>query len=466
MEQVGNQELPHKKQLTSEQKWHILVKYFKLCRSDTERLIPGGMEILQARFNVPARTIYNIVEEFLLQDQDINRTPDLSRKRKSDSDERIMLTEDLRQCLLEFNSNEGYALPIRSFAVRFNAVYGTDFSYSSLEKYMKLIGKRTRVSSIKPTLKDSHKIRRLDWILHKLELNEDNNWQFKDEKHVIDVDEKWFFVDRETRNIRQLEGEERHNDENTQHKGHIEKVLFAAAVGCPQVRPDGTFFDGKIGIWPVVEETYAIRASINRPAGAQVIKPLTLDSDRYREAYEQPGGIFAMIKDKMAWLKDNIIQVQHDGASPHTGKGNGDALERLGKVDDWNICFETQPAQSPDLNKLDLCLFNSLDKQAHLLKGDGKSIPELIFSVIGAFEAYPSAALERVHALKHEIYRQILKNEGGNQYNLPHTTIRYCQNHQQDSLDRIVPMEIRLRGVEALDRLTNMDGDSDEENMG
>jgi hypothetical protein len=65
----------------------------------------------------------------------------------------------------------------------------------------------------------------------------------------------------------------------------------------------------------------------------------------------------------------------------------------------------------------------------------GKSIPELIANVINTFNNYPSDALERCHALKFEVYRQILKCDGGNDYDIPHTQIRQRQYYGEDVVD-------------------------------
>jgi hypothetical protein len=59
------------------------------------------------------------------------------------------------------------------------------------------------------------------------------------------------------------------------HKSHIQKVMFLAAVGIPQEKPDGSWFDGKIGIWRVQEPTTALRSSVLRSAGTEVTKSVS-----------------------------------------------------------------------------------------------------------------------------------------------------------------------------------------------
>jgi hypothetical protein len=94
-------------------------------------------------------------------------------------------------------------------------------------------------------------------------------------KNVVHVDEKWFYVTRGKRKISQFPQEQRHSGQMVVHKSHIQKVMFLAAVGIPQEKPDGSWFDGKIGIWRVQEPTTALRSSVLRSAGTEVTKSVS-----------------------------------------------------------------------------------------------------------------------------------------------------------------------------------------------
>jgi hypothetical protein len=167
------------------------------------------------------------------------------------------LTEELMECILEFNSMEGYRLPIRQFTLRFNEVYGTTFHFSTMQKYSKLMSSVMKTSHVKPRLKDIQKLRRLDFVLNRLEPVENGVFRIRDMRNKIHVDEKWFYVMRTQRKIRVLPEDPRQSDQETHHKSHVEKLLFLAAVGVPQFAPDGTWFDGKIGVWLIPECTVA-----------------------------------------------------------------------------------------------------------------------------------------------------------------------------------------------------------------
>lgn len=63
---------------------------------------------------------------------------------------------------------------------------------------------------------------------------------------VVYVHAKWFFVKRERHHIWTLQQESLHPDRSTVPNSQIEKVMFLAAVGVPQIRPDDTYFDVKL----------------------------------------------------------------------------------------------------------------------------------------------------------------------------------------------------------------------------
>jgi len=173
----------------------------------------------------------------------------------------------------------------------------------------------------------------------------------------------------------------------TRHKSHIVKVMFLAAVARP--RHDSgrnRAFDGKLGIWPFVVETIAARSSKNRPRGAPVVTPTTVDRDAYRAMLLR----FLVPAVLTKWPKDSIktIKLQQDNAGPHVRagafwSGRGLALEI--------VC---QPASSPDFNILDFEYFNSI--QALQQKRRCKSVVELVQVVKQSFVDLPRLALENV----------------------------------------------------------------------
>jgi hypothetical protein len=91
------------------------------------------------------------------------------------------------------------------------------------------------------------------------------------------------------------------------------------AIGMPHNRPDGTYFNGKIGTWSVTEESPAVNRSKNRPAGTLVTRPVSFTSEWYVDLWKKAGGIRAKIREKLYHRKITGNVIQHDGATPHTG---------------------------------------------------------------------------------------------------------------------------------------------------
>jgi hypothetical protein len=344
--------------LTEKQKWVVLAEYYKEWDPFEQKLVHGAMKVLTERFNITSQTIRNIVDEYETQRVNAVQYPDLAPKKRGRVGAESDLSAEVAECIVEFNSMKGYKLTLHDFTVQFNEMYGIEIPKSTMNKYMHLLHMTMHNSFIKPKLTKSHRIDRLKFVLQKLVPNDNGNFQFRDLSHVIHIDEKWFYTDRKVRKYRHFPGEERHTDPTAMHQSHIEKVMFIAVVGVPQDIPlehGGGYFDGKIGLFPVTKIVLAQRNSVHRPRGAEVIENMSLTAEEYYQFMTKPNGILHAIKTKMPWLRQRGIEIQHDGASPHTGKGNKVRLNVIAQENDWNMNIIVQPAQSPDLNKLDLC---------------------------------------------------------------------------------------------------------------
>ncbi len=103
-----------------------------------------------------------------------------------------------------------------------------------MQKYTKEVGVILRHLFVKPLLKENHRIRRLKFILNRLEPVGNGVFRIKKMNNEVHFDEKWFYMTRKDRTIREFEKGDHHADQTTRHKSHIEKVMFLAAVGVPQ----------------------------------------------------------------------------------------------------------------------------------------------------------------------------------------------------------------------------------------
>jgi hypothetical protein len=463
--------MEHKKQLTELQRMTIVAICFANADYLSENVLPGELDLIAEEFNVSKRQVQRYFKSFQDQRKEGVLYPSLATSTLNRRGPASELTAELAECICEFNALEGYRLPIRPFTVKFNELYETTFSPTSMHTYCVKLGFTLVNSYIKPKLTDFHKCRRLEFILRQMTPLNDGDYMFNPILNRIHLDEKWFYVDRLNRKYRTLkdeEGYERFPDDTTQHKSHIEKLMFLAVVGVPQEIPaeyGGGYFDGKIGMFPVAEVDVAKRTSVNRPAGTEVIKSLSMTAEEYLHMITREGGVLERVRQTFPWKKEFHITIQHDNASPHVGKENTAWLACAGAEDDWNIEFITQPSQSPDLNVLDLCLFNSMQKRADVIKKDRKTLAALQESVFTQWEEYDPASITRAFALLMEVYRQVLLNGGGNQYDIPHSGITARQLAGQTVIDRFVARNVRLAGVEALDRIVNQVDDEMLENL-
>jgi hypothetical protein len=103
-------------------------------------------------------------------------------------------------------------------------------------------------------------------------------------------------------------------------------------------------------------------------------------------------------------------------------------LKEAGARDGWNIRFVSQPAQSPDLDILDLGFFNSLKKSVASTYALSESTDKLMEEVMRAYENYDRDILERIWGHQYAVYGMILKHLGGNDFPAPHSSVRKNQN--------------------------------------
>ena len=138
--------------------------------------------------------------------------------------------------------------------------------------------------------------------------------------------------------------------------------------------------------------------------------------------------------------------IQQDGTTGHVGKNKSEHLNEAGSipVNQENnqgpiIEIITQPSQSPDLNKLDLCFFHALQSRSDELRVNNPTMADLIKAVEDAYASYTSDDLIRVHALLHVVYRCILQSCGTNGYKMPRTGITRRQHRGEEVVDITVP---------------------------
>ncbi len=174
----------------------------------------------------------------------------------------------------------------------------------------------------------------------------------------------------------------------------------------------------------------------------------SVTANSFRHMMLKEGGVFSVIKEKLSWFDNIDVVIQQDNAPPHKGGNNLEVLNTAGQEGGGiKIKVIQQPARSPDLNKLDLAFFNSLNKIVLSYKYRQGNLAQLIENVQTAFTDYDSKKLTSVNGLLYSIYREVLVNNGSIHYKVPHTHVRYRMRHDEDPADLSVDQTVVANAI-------------------
>ena len=140
---------------------------------------------------------------------------------------------------------------------------------------------RVHSNSLKPVLMEENKVA---WLLMALDSWDPHDpTKFLDMMDHIHVDEKWFFLSWQKERYLHLP-EDKNPKRCVESKLHITKVMFMCAIACLCFNScANTWWDGKLGIWPIEDWEPAKRASKNQPRGTLVWKNKLVTKEVYRE---------------------------------------------------------------------------------------------------------------------------------------------------------------------------------------
>ena len=162
--------------------------------------------------------------------------------------------------------------------------------------------------------------------------------------------------------------------------------MFLCAVACPRFNPSAnSWWDRKLGIWPIGDWEPAKCKSKNRARGTPVWKNKAVTKEVYRELLISK--LLLAIIEKWPWTDrlSRKIYIQQDGAKSHIGEDDKEFKEALAEQD-INAKLNTQTANSPDVNLLDLGFFQAIQSfNDAVLKNE----EELIHTVSEAYDNYP-----------------------------------------------------------------------------
>jgi hypothetical protein len=393
----------------------------------------GFFKTLSSKLPVSARTVsvtwYELrakYEEKVGTIQAINLTtmmttlPDeffATNKKKTGQNSRYWEPEMVSAAMLTLPKSQ--RMTLRSTA------HGVDVPRSTFHRLMVKEGVAVaHTSSVKPILNEDNKLARVHFALSRIEERTINGrhgeMKYKDDMYDISVDEKWFDLTKETLRYYLAPGEAP-PERRCKHKSHIDRIMFLSAIARPRKLPDGSWWDGKLGIWPFGRYIPAQRSSCKRPKGTLVWTNENVDMEVYRSmlmnevvpAFCQlwPAGDF-----RNAQVR---IRIQQDGAKAHCLNSDPvwqEYLREMGLEDKLSL-FE-QPANSPDLNHNDLGFFNALEKS---YKTEcPKTMEDIIKLVNKHYWEYPHNKINRIWLTRQQIMNEILECNGDNTYKIPH----------------------------------------------
>lgn len=240
---------------------------------------------------------------------------------------------------------------------------------------------------------------------------------FHDMYDCVHLDEKWFYLTASNRRY-YLTADEEPPLRVARSKRFITKVMFLVAVARPRFdRTKGEWFDGKVGLWPLITHEAAERSSRNRPKGAIVTKPIaSVDSTVYR-TFLIDKVLPAIVACWPAESRAATVFLQQDNARPHIA-GNDPAFVAAVATSGLDIRLRNQPPNSPDLNVLDLGFFTAIQSLQQRIQQ--RNIDDLIRAVEQAFGATTRRTLNNVFLSLQNVMDEIIANNGGNNFQLRH----------------------------------------------
>mmetsp|Transcript_991 Transcript_991/g.1748 ORF Transcript_991/g.1748 Transcript_991/m.1748 type:complete len:220 (+) Transcript_991:3956-4615(+) len=155
--------------------------------------------------------------------------------------------------------------------------------------------------------------------------------------------------------------------------------------------------------------------SHNRPRGTLVKKALaSVTNIEYRQFILEK--VLPAIEEK--WPRNHQrIRIQHDNAKPHIRNDDPQFQEAI-RRSTFDIQLTSQPANSPDLNVLDLGFFNSIQSLQH--QSAPRTVDELITIVQDSFQQLHHSTLNNTFLTLQTCMEECILHNGNNNYKIRH----------------------------------------------
>ncbi|XP_021747226.1 uncharacterized protein LOC110713072 [Chenopodium quinoa] len=439
--QEEEQQQPHTQKLRKQLTMHNRRKIVDalLVKTNNGTLPRGHMKHLSSEFNVHKSTITRIFTEIKRQlakgDLIDVRTKKIGRTGRKP----LQISDEILQ-----------SVPLHLRQTERSYVGALKISHSTVHNLKKRGRLRAHTCCNKPALTSDHKIARLRWILSHINPvtgNEDPT--FVDMRNVIHCDEKWFYLNPNKRRFYLLPTKEDPYIA-VQSKRFKLKAMFMAIIGKPLYDINGELLhDGKYGIFPFTVQQVAQKSSKNRAKGTLETKALqNINREVIRKMLLTKVIPSIISKWPESLAKDVVIQ--WDNARPHQVPRDAEFMAATTE-NGFNIQFVFQPAQSPDLNVLDLGLFRSI--QSLQYQSFPRDLDELVQKVRDSYDTFNPQVNKYIWVTLQQCMMKILKAEGGNKYRIPHMNKKKLENI--GILPEIVEVQEEVV-MEAVDYLNTM----------
>ena len=171
---------------------------------------------------------------------------------------------------------------------------------------------QVNTSSLKPTLMDEKKVSRMELALSFIDKNDTSKFEHMED--LIHIHEKWFYLTKDGQCFI-IVADEAEPYRHVQHKSFLTKIMFLCVVARPRYDTNkNSWFDGKIGIWPIGKWEPAKQSSKKCTKGMPVWKNQSITWGVYWEYLIQK--LLPATKQKRP-TSNGRIWLQQDGTKSH-----------------------------------------------------------------------------------------------------------------------------------------------------
>lgn len=410
------------KDITPEQKQAIVDCYLQYCDPQTKKIGKNlhhvQKESLQGR--IVGRSAVNKIMAEYRKGKSVNpyfmfiskRCGGNNRKRSHEAEEAYK--QILRENKFTPTNDAQHMLAAKGFHMSEKTVY----------IMAKDVAKRHR-EYLKPAKSQLQEIQRMKFCCDEVDENRGKFRLFNDQVHG---DEKRFMLTRNAKLYHWPKDWNLPDDAECQHKGYIGWVMVLVVVAMPLTstyKGEHFIFDGKIGAYAVTKNAIWVRG-VRHPRRAELTAKRGVNAAAYCELLQDY--VFPDIQNKMFFRKDKVTWYQHDGASCHRALITFDCQSLYDAIAPFGTGFirvHRQPPQSPELNVLDLAIFNSISSNLDHIKSVLPTLEDLIGRIDAVFYGggLTRKNLMVAWGVLAEVYRNVLKHRGKS-FRAPHSQVR------------------------------------------